>query len=128
MPNGRSGGFLIQKTDLQQLLKEVPGHANVGLAITGPVDLRSLSPPWSDMDAVQLMSLAAAFPGRKVWVEEQHATEYVLHLDDEVEQPGASDTTKWVVIPPDSPLFGALRRCHLREQRWWAWLRRLLPL
>jgi hypothetical protein len=58
MPNGRSGGFLILKTELEQLLAAIPGAAIVGQMIRRPSEVSTLSATRSDVDAVTVTSVA----------------------------------------------------------------------
>jgi len=113
MPNGHSGGFQIHKTDLEQLFKDLPGQSVIGSAMVRRPD----GPPsWADVDAAAAMSILSAFKGMEVWVEEQDAAWYILHLDHEVQERPEPQGEKWIVIASVSPLFGPLRDCHRREQ------------
>src|SRR3954469_11616443 len=81
MPNGRSGGFSIRKSDLQRLLNGLTDHAIVGQTLAALISARRLSVPAAGIDAVILTELLSTFRPEKVWVEEQDHAYYIIHLD-----------------------------------------------
>ena len=112
MPNGRSGGFLISKDQLEQLLKGLGDQPVLGHALANRVDWPTSSPSWAEVDAAAARTMLSTFPGERVWVEEQDHTYYILHLDHEVQEHGEPEAGKWIVVRSESPLFGPLRECH----------------
>ena len=82
MPNGRSGGFLIRKSDLEELLKKLADGTVAGNTVASLIKERSSpSYPAEGCDTATLNEMLKAFDGRQVWVEEQDSKVYVLHLD-----------------------------------------------
>ena len=116
MPNGHSGGFLIGRTDLEQLLHVLPKQSVLGRALAEPFP-RPHS--WVDVDAAAAIAVLGNFVGTRIWVEEQDHAWYILHLDQEVAKGGEPDTTKWIMVGPESPLFGPLRDRHQHKWRHW---------
>ena len=116
MPNGRSGGFLIRRTDLEQLLHALPHQSLLGRALAEPL---GPTHTWVDVDAAAAITVLSNFVGTRVWVEEQDHAYYVLHLDKEVQEGGEPETAKWILVSPESPLFGPLRDRHQRNWRHW---------
>jgi hypothetical protein len=117
MPNGRSGGFGILRSELQQLLNSLVDHAVLGHTLAALINARRLSRPAAGIGSTAAMELLDSFRGNEVWVEEQDNSVYVVHLDNEVHEDGDPDPQRWIIIPPDSPLFGPLREFHQRERR-----------
>src|SRR6185436_4858934 len=111
MPNGRSGGFLIPRNELEDLLNGLSDHPVLGRALTKPADARS----WSDLDAAAVVTILGTFAGARVWVEEQDHSYYVLNLDREAHESGEPEAWKWIVVSSESPLFEQLRECHQRQ-------------
>jgi hypothetical protein len=107
--NGRSGGFQIAKTSLEDLLA----------TFVDPTIVVGHSPyrrPFAVADVLQLLQ---QFPSREVWIEEQDHRWYIMHLDWPVEAGAEPVAEKWVAVQTSSPLFDALRREHtsIRERR-----------
>lgn len=109
MPNGRSGGFEIAKKRLERLLKGLADHTVVGNALVEPIDHATSRPSWSEVNAAAVTTMLSVFPGKRVWVEEQNHSYYILHLDREVHEDLEPQAAKWIVVRSGSPLFGLLR-------------------
>jgi hypothetical protein len=93
MPNGRSGGSLIQKADLKELINAVPDAAMVGQMFV-------YSPRIRPVNASEATRFAEQCPDDRVAVEEQDHKAYVIHLADE------ESKFVWIVIGPESLYFG----------------------
>ena len=134
MTNGRSGGFLIRKSDLEELLNRLAEGAVAGYTVASLIKERSSPSHTAEgCDRATLNEMLKAFDGKQVWVEEQDSKVYVLHLDWEVQVERDPDPQKWILIKPGSPLFAALRERHkhISVDRVFAklslWLRRNQP-
>ena len=97
MPNGRSGGFIIEAADLQQLVQAVVGNAVVGQLIT-----ILKNQPVRATEAAQVIE---ASPLSRFAVEEQHYSSYIIHISYEPE-------IVWITLDSESPMFVELRRLH----------------
>ena len=99
MPNGRSGGFVIETADLKQLLTAVSETAVVGQLSTGR-QLRAAS-------TAELSRCIEECPLERVAVEEQHDIFYIIHISN-------SPINIWVSVTSESPIFVQLRQRHAR--------------
>lgn len=110
MPNGRSGGFILGKADLKQLLNTLSDSDETASAHTPPPD---------PTDLLEIARLLEECPSDQIAVEEQHYTSYVIHLANEPE-------AIWVSVLPDTPLFLELRQRHkqwaLEHPNWMEWI------
>ena len=102
MPNGRSGGFVIETADLKRVVQSVSGDAVVGQLTTG-------SKPQA-ASAVDVARLLQECPRHRIAVEEQDRVFYIIHISNEPD-------TIWVVVRSDSPIFLELRS---RQAQWMA--------
>jgi hypothetical protein len=103
MPNGRSGGFPIDTTDLNALVSQLADNALLGiLAAAEGAPAPRLRPTVRD-DVVRLI---AECPQQRVAVEEQDHSAYIIHLSNE--------PVVWVCVQADSPLFAGLRQRHIQ--------------
>jgi hypothetical protein len=100
MPNGRSGGFIIDKADLKQMLRAM----QVSIATTKADELSS---PHDSTDVLELARLVEACPSDRIAVEEQDHLSYIIHLSDEPE-------AIWFAVGPNTPIFVELRERHKR--------------
>jgi hypothetical protein len=100
MPNGRSGGFVIEKADLKGLLKELPDATVVAKIIVRPGPLRTAV-------ALEVARLVDKCPNGRIAVEEQDHKFYIIHLSNEPD-------LIWVMVAPETPLFLELRQRHGR--------------
>jgi hypothetical protein len=96
MPNGRSGGFVMETADLKQLVDAVTGDAVVGRLTTG------LRPQPARAD--EITRVIEECPHSRIAVEEQDHAFYIIHINNE--------PVVWLVIPSESPVFMELRRRH----------------
>ena len=99
MPNGWSGGFIIETDILKNLLTAVSHAAVIGKLTTG-VRPRTAS-------AAEISRYVEECPLNRVAVEEQDHTSYVIHISDEPD-------IIWVSVDSESPLFDQLRQRHAR--------------
>ena len=112
MPNGRSGGFLIEKVDLAALLETVPLSTTVGFAVIPGHRARGTDDGRAQLSAADAIAMVDEFKWPSVWIEEQDHRLYVVHLDRPVETGGEPEGDKWVVVEPESSVFVALRERH----------------
>jgi hypothetical protein len=101
MPNGRSGGFIIEKADLKSLLKTFPNDTVVARIIRGPTRPQPA-------DALETARLVDECPNDQIAVEEQHHQAYVIHLSNEPKM-------IWLSVGSEAPIFFGLRKRH---ERW----------
>jgi len=99
MPNGRSGGFLMNAADWKELATVVPEETVVGDILDGD-SIRAIS-------VADVIRLVEASPSGRVAVEEQHHDSYIVHIRNEPE-------ILWIGVGPASPLLPELRRLHAR--------------
>jgi hypothetical protein len=97
MPNGRSGGFVIETNDLKRLIEAVTGNAVVGRLTTG-------SKP-HDARVDEIAQVIEKCPHNRIAVEEQDHAFYIIHISNAPDVVG-------IVILSESPLFVELRRRH----------------
>jgi hypothetical protein len=97
MPNGRSGGFVISKTDLAAALTAVSGAIAIGAVVRNRAG--------ADVDASEVSGFLQGHPLDVVAVEEQHRNSYIIHL---------GETATWVTVSSRSPLFAELKRRHVQ--------------
>jgi hypothetical protein len=112
MPNGRSGGFVIDKADLEQLVKKLRDS----IATTRVNDLPSTH---DSIDVLELARFIEDCPNDRIAVEEQYHSSYIIHLSNEPEP-------IWFAVAPDTPIFVELRERHKRWARehpnWNGWI------
>lgn len=112
MPNGRSGGFVIETVDLRELVKAVSDTTVVGQAFVNSLPPRLVS-------SSEVSRLVEECPLDRVAVEEQDSTAYVIHLSNEPE-------LKWLFVGSQSPIFPALRQRHSQwmteHPDWHGWI------
>ena len=99
MPNGRSGGFLIEKGDLKQLVQALPDSSVAKVIIHSP----SLRPA----DAFETAQLVDDCRNDHISVEEQDHKLYIIHLSEEPQR-------VWMMVGSETPLFLGLRQRHGR--------------
>jgi hypothetical protein len=104
MPNGRSGGFVIETADLEQLVQAVSSNGAIGKLLTSDLHQRQelgLQP----VQAEEIARLIEECPHRRFDVEEQDHAYYIVHISNEPNR-------VWVVISSQSPMFLELRDRH----------------
>jgi hypothetical protein len=101
MPNGRSGGFVIEKADLKSLVEALPHSTVVGKII-------ALSMRPRPADALETARFVDECPNDRIAVEEQGHKAYVIHLSNEPK-------IIWLLVGSEAPIFLELRQRH---QRW----------
>ncbi len=100
MPNGRSGGFRIDKPDLERLLVAWTNNTVVGRCAAddnAPVDRNAT--------IADLRHLLREHEAKDLVVEEQDGSWYVIRLE------------TWITVTQDSPLFETFRRCQTEWMR-----------
>jgi hypothetical protein len=101
VPNGRSGGFVIETSDLRQLVAAVAADTEVGLLATHLLRPRAAS-------ATEIAPYIQECPHDRVAVEEQDNKFYIIHLSNDPD-------IVWVVVHSASPIHAELR---LRHAKW----------
>jgi hypothetical protein len=97
MPNGRSGGFLLETADLKHVIlntSQVEVVAHVASGSTRP----------RPSTAAELVSLVNECQHERVAVEEQDGAAYIIHV--------SNDPILWILVGSDSPMLAALRERH----------------
>src|SRR6266496_6298641 len=97
MPNGRSGGFLLNTATLKQLIADGSQVESVAFLIDG-------GPPIRPASASDLAPLIEGVKAERLAVEEQDGSSYVIHLSNE--------PILWIFVKSDSPLRASLRQHH----------------
>lgn len=112
MPNGRSGGFVIEKADLERLVEALRGGS-----VVAQIVIHSCPPRAAD--ALELARFIDECPNDRIAVEEQHHEFYIIHLSNEPE-------LTWVLVDSETPLFSGLRQRHDRwateHPDWMEWI------
>jgi hypothetical protein len=112
MPNGRSGGFVIEKADLKNLVKTIPDATVIARILSSSAEPRPL-------DAVETSRLVGECLNDRIAVEEQHHDCYIIHLTNEPEN-------IWLMVGPMAPIFLELRERHRRwtteHPDWHGWI------
>ncbi len=112
MPNGRSGGFLIEKADLKHLVQALPDATVVAKVIVH-------SPPIRSADAKEVARLVDECPSDRIAVEEQDHNFYIIHLS-------YAPKPLWAMVGQEMPIFRELRQRHDRWKSenpdWKAWI------
>jgi hypothetical protein len=98
MPNGRSGGFPLEKTELKRLLGVMSSDALLGHMVDVPS--KRILP----VTTIQIAQLVNECGSDLVAVEEQDGNSYIIHLNDK--------PVVWVMIGTTSPIFHELRHRH----------------
>lgn len=113
MPNGRSGGFLIETAALKRLVSTVSDTTAIGQVVGG-----SPNPRIWRADAAEVARVVEECPHEQVAVEEQDCQAYVIHLRN-------TPTVVWLVVHSESPLFVELRQQHaqwkIEHPNWTGW-------
>jgi hypothetical protein len=99
MPNGRTGGFLMNVADWKELTKVIPEQTTVGDIVDGG-SIREISVA----DVIRFIEQGTH---DRVAVEEQHHDSYILHISNEPE-------SVWVTVGSESAIFPELQRLHAR--------------
>jgi len=99
MPNGRSGGFVLDTADLRLTIEACPQAEVVAHVVSGPTQLKPAT-------AFELVSLVDQCERPQIAVEEQDGDSYIIHITNE--------PILWVVVGPTSSLLAPLREHHSR--------------
>lgn len=97
MPNGRSGGFIMQTADLKGLIRALSGSTLVGHMLGHDLSNKSAN-------ALDVDPFVEACTQGSVAVEEQHHDSYIIHL--------GNKPITWISVTSGSPLFPELRQRH----------------
>jgi hypothetical protein len=111
MPNGRSGGFLLDKAELKRLIATTAQTAVVGHVLGG-------SPRPTQSSGAELTALVEQCQLEHVAIEEQDGEDYIIRL--------SNDPILWIVVGSESPMLAALHECHSRWKTkhpdWKGWI------
>lgn len=88
MPNGRSGGFLIERNRLHELLRALPQGTVIGKTEAGTVT------------AGQAATVVARQSDQQIRIEEHDHAWYLIHL------------SEWISVDAATELHSRLRECH----------------
>jgi hypothetical protein len=99
MPNGRSGGFLIETADLKRLVQGVSAAAVVGKFTTGS--------KFEAVHAKEIVRLIEQCPHDRLAVEELDHAFYVIHFSNEPKE------IAWLMVGSTLPLFEELGSRHV---------------
>jgi hypothetical protein len=112
MPNGRSGGFVMNTADLKELVKTIPDETVVGQMVVLTSPIRAAS-------SAEVIRFVEECPHDGVAVEEQDNKLYIVHLSNEPK-------LSWLVIGSESPIFLEFQRRHAQWKTghpgWTGWV------
>ncbi len=112
MPNGWSGGFAMNGTDLKELLKAASDNAEIGKIVVHALPIRTVN-------AAEVIPFVEECPQDRVAVEEQDHKFYIIHLSEEPK-------LIWLVIGPESPIFLDIQQRHAQwmteHPDWKGWI------
>ena len=97
MPNGRSGGFIIEKTALEQLVKAIPEPIGATVAMGD-------NPRPRPTDTSEMVKLLERCPNDRLAVEEQDHRWYIIHI--------SNKPIIWVTVRPGSQVYREIRELH----------------
>jgi hypothetical protein len=97
MPNGRSGGFMMNAVEWKELVRVVPEQTMIGKVFDGG--------PVRDVSIADVIGFIEVSSLERFAVEEQHHDSYVVHINNEPE-------ILWISIGSKSPIFPELQRLH----------------
>ena len=115
VPNGRSGGFLIDRADLLIVLESLPSTCEIGLQLDFGSRGASGEVLSTQVNAGAAITMLAALRWDRVWIEEQDHRRYIIHFDRSPITTDSVDDGKWIDVGPESPLFDGLRKAHDRQ-------------
>jgi hypothetical protein len=111
MPNGRSGGFMMNAAEWKELAKVFSEQTMVGKVFDGGA-IR-------DVSIADVIRFVEAFSRERLAVEEQHHDSYVVHINNEPE-------IRWISVGSKSAIFPELQKLHARwmteHPGWNAWI------
>jgi hypothetical protein len=99
MPNGRSGGFMMNAAEWKELGKVLSEQTMVGKVFDGGA-IR-------DVSIADVIRFVEASSRERLAVEEQHHDSYVVHINNEPE-------ILWISVGSKSPIFPELQKLHAR--------------
>jgi hypothetical protein len=99
MPNGRSGGFYLKRSELEQLLSQYQGEAEV-----------AKKPRKGFVTASELTLVLNRLKDDSILVEEQDYSWYIMQF---------SEFADWVMVDSKSPLYFGLRHYHAEWRKEW---------
>ena len=101
MPNGRTGGFIIELGDLKELVNSASEATVVGHILNQSQSMRPQ--PAATAEALRFVNECKY---ERVAVEEQHRDSYIIHL--------SREPLIWLIVGPEHPLFEGLRQRHVQ--------------
>ena len=114
MPNGRSGGFILETAQLRRVIEGMADNAVVGTLVD-----TSSTPAVQPASAAEIARVMQDNPSERVAVEEQDRIFYIIHLRNE-------PSPIWLGIGASSPIFAQLQQRHNQWKRehpdWAGWI------
>ena len=102
MPNGRTGGFAVTRSDLEHLLKGIPSDVLVGIS-GGSRNARRVS-------VSEISGMLETHPVDKVGIEDQdHGSWFIIHLENNFDV-SENHLERMVSVFQDSPLHELLKQ------------------
>ena len=112
MPNGRSGGFVIERIDLKNIVTTFPDETIVTRILTSTAASRPAG-------ALETARLVDECTSDRIAVEEQDHVAYIIHLQNEPE-------IIWLSVRAEDPIFLELRQRHRQwtteHPDWTGWI------
>lgn len=110
MPNGRTGGFMMNAAEWKVLAEVVPEQTTIGKIFDGGA-VRAVT-------LADVIRFIEASSRERLAVEEQDHNSYIVHINNEPE-------ILWIVVGLESPIFPEIQRLHARwmaeHPGWNAW-------
>jgi hypothetical protein len=96
MPNGRSGGFCVTRSQFQQFLEVLPKEASIGTSFGADDD--------TCVSVAKALVLVGQQNEQNILVEVQDDSWYIAHV--------GTHARDWICTEETSPLYGAFQECH----------------
>lgn len=106
MPNGRTGGFAVTRSELERLLKGVSSDALIG---------KRFHPRTTPVSASELGGMLETHPVDPIGIEEQNCgSSFIIHLEIEFDK-HEEHLERFVWVFNDSPLYQHLQQLRLQS-------------
>jgi hypothetical protein len=106
MPNGRTGGFAVTRSELERLLKGLSSDAPIG---------KRFHPCIAPVSASELSGMLETHPVDSIGIEEQgYGSSYIIHLEINFDK-HEEHLERFVGVFSDSPLYQHLRQLRLQS-------------
>ena len=111
MPNGRSGGFILEAAELTRLLETFGPHTRVGQLVTEGA-------PFNEVAVEKLKTLLTSSPATRFAVEEQDHCQYIIHF--------SNAPILWLAVDKGTTLYELLANADAQFQaehpEWTGWI------